>query len=89
MEGRYLSHRGLEARIERAYEVVGHRMEPAQWETILGEIFPEAYEGPTMVFPEPSRKPKPKQTAPKLHGAFGVSLTEFEMEDEGESGENL
>ena len=89
MECRHLSYRGLEARVEKAYEAIGCRMDPTAWQTILGEIFPEAYEGPTMVFPEPSRRPKPKQSAPKLHGAFGISLTEFEMEDEGESGENL
>jgi len=88
MHGRFLSHRGLEARIEAAYTAIGCRMEPDQWQTILGEVFPEVYLGDDVVYPAPSRRPKPKQSPTKTHGVIGLELVEIEGDGEGESGEN-
>jgi hypothetical protein len=88
MHGRYLSYRGLESRIEKAFMAVGFRLEPIAWQTILGEIFPEIYLGDDVVYPTPTKRPKPKQSPTKTHGVIGLDLVEIEGDGEGESGEN-
>jgi len=88
MEGRHLSHRGLEARIEAAYTAVGFRLEPIAWEQICTTVFPEIYLGDDVVYPTPTKRPKPKQSPTKTHGVIGLELVEIEGDGEGESGEN-